>query len=142
MNLIEQDNFFTVEYCEKIINNFKKYENNYKRHSKRSFIDLLDYQDDDLFKEIINKYFEKDKIKNIQIVSWDVGETAPWHDDSKYYKHTTITYLNEGYLGGRTIVQNNEIVPKTGKYVKFDSKEKHMVTKLISGERFVLICWY
>jgi predicted 2-oxoglutarate/Fe(II)-dependent dioxygenase YbiX len=35
-----------------------------------------------------------------------------------------------------------EIKPETGKYVEFNSNRKHMVTELISGERFVLLCWY
>jgi hypothetical protein len=143
MNLVIIDNFLTEDFCNKLIENFKKYKNKHRKFNNRYLIKLNEYKEDVLFKEAINKYFKQDKkIKNIEILSWEIGESHPLHNDAKFYDYTTITYLNENYVGGRTIVNNIEIEPKIGKYIGFDSKEMHMVTELISGERYVLICWY
>ena len=137
------DNFLTKDFCNQLINTFKKYKNDYVKFNNRYLIYLNKYTNDSLFKETISKYYKKDKtIKTIQIVSWEIGESHPLHNDERYYNYTTITYLNENYLGGRTVVNNIEIEPKIGKYIGFDSKEMHMVTELMSGERYVLICWY
>ena len=99
--------------------------------------------DKEITNHVIKKLERKDtKINCVQIVFWPVGESHDWHDDTIYYDITTITYLNEDFEGGRTIVEDVEIKPETGKYVEFNSNKKHMVSKLISGERFVLLCWY
>jgi hypothetical protein len=140
--IIQIDNFLSKDICLKLILKFKEeYNGKYQKYCDRFLLNLLEHRNDELFNEIIKKY-ESEKIKNIEIVFWTIGEFHDWHDDSKYYNTTTITYLNDDYEGGRTIVDKVEIKPKIGKYVKFDSKINHMVTKLIKGERFVLICWY
>jgi hypothetical protein len=140
--IIQIDNFLSKDICLKLILKFKEeYNEKYQKYCDRFLLNLLEHRNDELFNEIIKKY-ESEKIKNIEIVFWTVGEFHDWHDDSKYYNTTIITYLNDDYEGGRTIIDKVEIEPKIGKYVKFDSKINHMVTKLTKGERFVLICWY
>lgn len=137
------NNFLTKKECENLIEKFKSLDGHFKLFQKRYIINLNHWPAEQLFTNVIKKFIRKDlKINNIEIIFWPVGEYHDWHDDTIYYDVTTITYLNEGYEGGRTIVEDIEIKPETGKYIEFDSNKKHMVTKLISGERFVLLCWY
>jgi hypothetical protein len=137
------NNFLTKKECENLIEKFKSLDGYFKLFQKRYIINLNHWPEEQLFTDVIKKFIRKDlKINNIEIIFWPVGEYHDWHDDTIYYDVTTITYLNEGYEGGRTIVEDIEIKPETGKYIEFDSNKKHMVTKLISGERFVLLCWY
>jgi hypothetical protein len=137
------NNFLTKKECEDLIEKFKSLNGNYTSYKKRYLINLNNWPKEELFVNIIKKFKKDDiKINNLEIVFWPVGESHDWHDDTIYYDITTITYLNEDYEGGRTIVEDVEIKPETGKYVEFNSNKKHMVTELISGERFVLLCWY
>jgi hypothetical protein len=137
------NNFLTREICENLIEKFKSLNKYYISFKKRYLINLKDWPKELLFADIIKKFERNDtKIDCIQIVFWPIGESHEWHDDTIYYDMTTITYLNENYEGGRTVVEDVEIKPETGKYIEFNSNKKHMVTELISGERFVLLCWY
>ena len=137
------NNFLSKEECKNLIKKFKSLDGNFILYEKRYLINLDNWPKEQLFIDVIKKFERKDiKINCVQIVFWPVGESHGWHDDTIYYDITTITYLNEDYEGGRTIVEDVEIKPETGKYVEFNSNKKHMVTKLISGERFVLLCWY
>lgn len=136
-------NFLTNEECINLINKFKSLNGNYTIYGKRYLINFDQFSDEPLFVDIVKKFKREDiKIKCMQIVFWPVGESHNWHDDTIYYDITTITYLNDSYEGGRTIVENIEIEPEVGKYIEFNSSKMHMVTELISGERFVLLCWY
>jgi hypothetical protein len=137
------NNFLSNEECKDLIEKFKSLDGRFTIFRNRFLINLKQWPEESLFINTIKK-FERDdiKIKNIHIVFWPVGESHDWHDDTVHYDITTITYLNENYDGGRTIVEDIEITPETGKYVEFNSNRKHMVTKLISGHRFVLLCWY
>jgi hypothetical protein len=137
------NNFLSKEECKNLIEKFKSLDGNFILYEKRYLINLDNWPKEQLFIDVIKKLERKDtKINCVQIVFWPVGESHDWHDDTIYYDITTITYLNEDYDGGRTIVEDVEIKPETGKYVEFNSNKKHMVTELISGERFVLLCWY
>ena len=137
------ENFLPEKNCKNLIKRFKEYNGKFEKFNKRFLLKLLNYPEDNLFKETIDLYYlPNQKIENIEILFWELGESHAWHKDSVFYKYTTITYLNEGYVGGKTIIENNIIEPKTGKYVGFDADKMHCVTELKSGQRFVLICWY
>jgi hypothetical protein len=137
------NNFLSKKECENLIEKFKSLNGNYILFNKRYLIDINNWSKEQLFVDIIKKYEREDiKINCMQIIFWPIGESHEWHDDTVYYDITTITYLNENYEGGRTIVEDIEIKPESGKYIEFNSNIKHMVTKLTSGERFVLLCWY
>jgi predicted 2-oxoglutarate/Fe(II)-dependent dioxygenase YbiX len=58
-------------------------------------------------------------------------------------KLTLIIQLSEkdSYEGGVLIIDNNPISKQIGNLVLFDSGVIHEVTKLSSGERFVLVSW-
>jgi len=139
--------FLSKDLCDNLINRFKDYDGNYRIFNKRYTLNLLNYPNDILFKQVVEKYKQNNKeIKNIKLIFWPIGEFHKWHNDTIYYDYTSITYLNEGYVGGRTIIKENnediEIEPKIGKYIGFESNLQHKVTELIEGHRFVLLCWY
>jgi len=150
LDLTEEDNFLhpnICKYCIDIIkNNLHKTKTFFKRKVlyigdslDPTIINLLDY-----YKSLYKNHY----IKNIEIVYWPVGELHTWHIDTGYknelknYDITTITYLNENYEGGRTIVKDKTIEPKIGKIVKFSAEIPHMVTELTKGERYVIVAWY
>jgi hypothetical protein len=76
----------------------------------------------------------------------------PWHYDNqsdKYRSHTAILYINDGFEGGHTCFKEadfgpfREVKPKAGTLVSFSVAENaHAVTKLISGDRYVLNMWF
>ena len=78
----------------------------------------------------------------------------PWHYDNqsegvKYRSHTVILYINDEFTGGHTCFKEadfgpfREVTPKAGTLVGFKVAENaHAVTKLLSGERFVLNIWF
>lgn len=78
----------------------------------------------------------------------------PWHYDNqsegvKYRSHTAIIYINDEFTGGHTCFKEadfgpyREVTPKAGTLVGFKVAENaHAVTKLLSGERFVLNMWF
>jgi hypothetical protein len=63
--------------------------------------------------------------------------------------HTAILYLNDGFEGGFTQFKETDfgpfrqVQPAAGKMIAFDvAKNAHAVSKLISGERYVLNMWF
>lgn len=78
----------------------------------------------------------------------------PWHFDNqsegvKYRTHTAILYINDEFTGGHTCFKEaefgpyREVTPKAGTLVGFTVADNaHAVTKLLSGERFVLNMWF
>ena len=92
-----------------------------------------------------NVFINTIKVRNKktgEIREMPIGEFHNLHDDTIFYDITTITYLNEDYEGGRTVVEGTEIKPEIGKFIEFKSNKKHLVTQLTKGERYVLLCWY
>ena len=78
----------------------------------------------------------------------------PWHYDDqsegvKHRTHTAILYLNDQFEGGLTQFQEadfgpfRQVQPQTGKMIAFAvAHNAHAVSKLISGERYVLNMWF
>lgn len=92
------------------------------------------------------------------VVLWKKGRSHPRHKDNGYpqdgniYKnrvYTSITYLNEGYIGGETFIKTEHgtdyiSVPKTGTTVIFPSDEsaEHGVYEVKEGLRVTLPIWF
>ena len=103
------------------------------------------YDQNKLISKIIDKYkklLPLDNLDHFQLIFWPIGEYHSWHDDTEFYDTTTITYLNEDFVGGITHVEDYKIKPSIGKICIFESYKKHKVTKLEAGERFVILAWY
>lgn len=81
-----------------------------------------------------------------QVVEWKVGSSQAYHRDKTSDKTvlTSITYLNDDYVGGQTSIENDiDIVPKLGRTVYFDGLHYvHGVKKIEKGVRYTLPIWY
>ena len=145
LDLMEEDsNFLNPDICKYCINYIEKNIDKTKIYNKRHVLHINETLDSTLINVLTcykNLYLDH-YLNNIEIVYWPVGERHVWHTDDVYYHKTTITYLNEDYEGGRTIVKDKIIQPKTGRVIKFDSSVLHAVTQLTKGKRYVIVAWY
>ena len=90
-----------------------------------------------------DKRFET--IQNIEIVKYPQDASKSWHYDLSRETTTgaSITYLNDNYIGGHTIIEGVDVTPLQGRTVYFDGQEhKHAVSNVIKGCRYTLSIWY
>ncbi len=82
----------------------------------------------------------------VRLVLWSKGSKQLLHFDKARDTTTltSITYLNDDFVGGKTFFENEVVVkPETGKTVFFNGcKYKHGVSQVTSGFRYVLAIWY
>jgi leucine proline-enriched proteoglycan (leprecan) len=66
------------------------------------------------------------------------------HQDQNHRDYSSVLYLNDNFTGGKTYFPSDNFTcnPKKGKIIFFSSRTYHGVTKVISGERYTLPCWY
>ena len=86
-----------------------------------------------------------DEVDWSQIVVYDTGCSKNFHLDHASDKTTgtSVTFLNEDFVGGEAIVEGVQIVPIKGRTYYMDGKMyKHAVLNVIQGARFTLTCWY
>ena len=95
------------------------------------------------------------------LVLWKPGQSMPRHVDDgsdqidentkemlRIRKYTSVTYLNDDYVGGETYLRNGDedfiSVPTKGATILFygDDRNAHGVNKLESGTRMILSCWF
>ena len=95
------------------------------------------------------------------LVLWKPGQSMPRHVDNgsdqidentkemlRIRKYTSVTYLNDDYVGGETYLRNGDedfiSVPTKGATILFygDDRNAHGVNKLESGTRMILSCWF
>jgi len=144
--MIEIENFLHKNICKYLIDYFKQNKIHSKKFHKRSLISLLDFPvDDNIVLNIINLYKKikpSSKLCHMELLYWPPGESHDWHDDTIYYDYTTITNLNDNFIGGETIVEKYKVIPKTGKIILFNANKIHKVNILEKGERYVIVAWY
>lgn len=94
----------------------------------------------------VTEYFNKNVIDWCEIVRWPCDSWQSYHLDKASEKTTltSITYLNENFDGGCTIMHDGtKVKPKTGRTVIFDgNKYIHGVEPILKGERYTLPIWY
>jgi hypothetical protein len=96
--------------------------------------------------QITQKYFDLNVIDWCEIVKWPCDSWQSYHLDKASEKTTltSITYLNENFDGGCTIMHDGtKVKPKTGRTVIFDGNRYiHGVEPILKGERYTLPIWY
>ena len=101
-----------------------------------------------LVNKIKDQAVEKDKFKQIelaQIVTYPTGSSLHFHFDEARETTTgaSITFLNDGFVGGEAALEAIKISPLTGRTYYFDGKMyKHGVLNVIKGVRHTLSVWY
>ena len=144
------DNFLDDKDCQQLIDFFESNTNLQEPYYStiKVSIETLD-KFNNLF-EKLNK--ESLTIKNsvldwTQIVKWPDNSGQGSHLDissDDNLSHTSICYLNDGYLGGQTYFEEGTIFkPKKGRIIFFDSLfYRHGVTPVKKGPRYTLATWY
>lgn len=99
--------------------------------------------------KIIQSFVFNDKrfefIEQIEIVQYKVGTSKAYHYDSSRNSTsaTSVTYLNDNYVGGQTVIDGISIQPISGRTVYFDGKlHKHCVNHILKGTRYTITIWY
>ena len=138
----EYKNFFSLEECNALINNFKKEAHHHETYRDTTFLALKDTSPK--LRNTLQKDFNI--ILNYgQIVHWPDGSFMDRHYDGATFKDndfSAICYLNNNFKGGRTVVQNKIINPEIGKIVVFNSREMAHGVEEVIGDRFTYISWW
>ena len=90
-----------------------------------------------------DKRFET--LQNVEIVKYPAGAQKGWHYDTARTTTTgaSITYINDDYIGGHTIIDGVDVQPVTGRTVYFDGLEsRHAVSHIVKRDRYTISCWY
>lgn len=149
--IVVVDNFFSSKQCLETILFYKKNTDlSYYYPTNNTFpLDLLKLLDHEIFDpfllvdNFVKKFFKNIILSNLEIVRWVEGSQMNDHIDQGD-KLGVFIYLNDNYQGGHLVINETTIIkPQTGKLVFFKNGELfHKVTKVSTGNRFVLAGWY
>jgi hypothetical protein len=100
--------------------------------------------------QTLSKLFYRDNLDvNLYLEYWSIVQMLPGidmevHQDQNHRDYSSVLYLNDNFTGGKTYFPSDNFTcnPKKGKIIFFSSRTYHGVTKVISGERYTLPCWY
>ena len=89
-------------------------------------------------------------METVTLSFWPKNSKQNFHIDKTRMEtdYTSITYLNQNFQGGKTLVfeDANHMMtcsPKTGRLLCFDGKKHyHGVTQIESQDRYTLNIWY
>ena len=154
--IIILDDILTVDECKNLIDIYQKNKESAHTHGNPTIYPLnidniLDGKEIALeiakrIEQTTDKYFNLNIIDWCEIVKWPCDTWQSYHLDaaSKNTSLTSITYLNENFDGGCTIMHDGtKVKPKIGRTVIFDgNKYIHGVEPILKGERYTLPIWY
>lgn len=76
---------------------------------------------------------------------YEVGQQFDWHYDGCFERDngersflTVLIYLNEGFTGGETTIENLDIIPCRGMALVFVHQMLHKGQPVITGQKYVL----
>tara|TARA_R110002020_G_scaffold63177_1_gene168952 strand:+ start:1216 stop:1677 length:462 start_codon:yes stop_codon:yes gene_type:complete len=144
------DDFLTERECNILIEHYTERKDFVKKYHTNLCLDL---DPNDLkikfLKDKLNywaNYYYQSEIDWFQIVQWPTGAFQPVHLDttSPLTTCSSITYLNDDFLGGNTFFNEGTIFkPKKRRTLFFDGMHfRHGVTTVQKGIRFVVASWY
>ena len=100
----------------------------------------------EVFEHLIPDHPDFDTITYMQIVHYAQDAMFPFHKDVAEDTDfgTMIMQLNEGYKGGRLIVNGNYIASSEGTCTFFNNSTQvwHGVEPIYEGDRYVLLVWF
>jgi len=154
--IIILDNVLTIDECKNLIHIYQKNKEYAHEWGNPTFYPL-NFNKILIDKEIVfniyqkieqttNKYFTNNILEWCEIVKWPCNSWQEYHLDisSKNTTLTSITYLNDSFDGGCTIMHDGtKIKPKMGRTLIFDgNKYIHGVEPILNGERYTFPVWY
>ena len=157
-----KENFIDHKSCKDIINFYRKNKNNSYLHHKSYPLNVYDCEKNFSTEPIkkLKNIFEEIKIicknysdnthslscYNYQITKWPIGSSMPWHCDLEHTTFSCILYLNDFYIGGRTLFENVDDIRMQRKgnllIMKNSDTIEHSVEKIIFGTRYTLSLWF
>jgi hypothetical protein len=158
--ILFEKNFINKSLCREIINFYKKNQaKSYIHHESYplNIYDCDEYFSTDTIKNLKSIFLE---IKNLcenycdcpnslscynyQITKWPMRSNMPWHFDLDHTTFSCIVYLNDSYLGGRTLFRDNQKVKDSGSLliIKNPYEIEHSVEKIYFGCRYTLSLWF
>jgi hypothetical protein len=144
MRITIVDNFISNEQIEYLLNFYK---NNI--HLRKKWNTTFPINITGLFKDLENKYNcfnKKNCVDWFEIVHWPKGSFQEFHKDSASQNTvlTSITYLNNDFVGGETVFEDGTIIkPKKGRTLFFDGQYyTHKVNLIKKGNRYTVPVWY
>jgi hypothetical protein len=100
----------------------------------------------EVFEHLIPDHPDFDTITYMQVVHYAQDAMFPFHKDIAEDTDfgTMILQLNEGYKGGRLIVDGNYIAKNEGTATFFNNSTQmwHGVEPVYEGDRYVLLVWF
>lgn len=83
--------------------------------------------------------------ERLRFYRYDIGQQFDWHYDG-YFERTNgershltfMIYLNEGFTGGETTLENIAIAPKKGLALFFIHQIRHKGQPVVDGRKYVL----
>ena len=143
------DNLLSQSECNMLIDYYKKNENFSKKFRDVYPLALKTKDPNINFLEtklnFISKNFNSE-IDWFEIVKWPINSTQALQFDTASQKTTltSITYLNDDYIGGQTYYEDGTIFkPKKGRGVFFNGQYyKHGVKPVDKNIRYVVAAWY
>ena len=102
----------------------------------------------ELVKDVKRRVYHDNRfsvLQNVEIVKYPCGACKGFHHDRARPTTTgaSITYINDDYIGGHTIVEGVDVQPLTGRTVYFDGMEfRHGVSNVLKRDRYTISMWY
>ena len=157
-----EDNFLEEDECENLIRIFDDWSIRSTKHRDIHFLHLYNIEMDLSDEQFCNKICERINKRINQITNkkyfMEAVNLSFWPENSKQNFHidkarmqtdyTSITYLNQNFQGGKTLVFEDAnhmmtCTPKTGRLLCYDGKKHyHGVTPIESQNRYTLNIWY
>ena len=123
-----------------------------QEHEDTYFLDvdecehILLHQYRDKIFDKANELFGNLEVEWSHVVEWSEGHGQNYHIDEASTETvlTSITYLNDDYDGGETLILGDmAIFPRTGRTVFFNGRYYgHGVNAISNGTRYTLSTWY
>ncbi len=147
------DNFLSHEECDYLINFYEKNKDIQRLYQMSNGVPIMEIEitiikEFDSLREKLNKhvYSQGCKVDWINIVKWGNGCSKNLHQDlaSTETVYSSISYLNQGYIGGKTYFEDGtSVAPVKGRSLFFDGVYyKHGVLAVQNPPRYVVACWF
>lgn len=84
-------------------------------------------------------------LQEVEIVKYPCGAHKAFHYDKARPTNTgaSITYLNDDYIGGHTMVEGIDVQPLSGRTIYFNGRKyRHSVSNVLKRDRYTLSMWY
>jgi hypothetical protein len=127
----------------------KQYDGVWKYYQLPLIVSKQDYNAVMALAEYVKTFVSHDEkyqfLHYVDITLYPQGVSKPFHFDVARYTTTgsSITYLNDNFVGGQTVIGGVSVQPLVGRTVYFDGKaDSHCVMDVVKGNRYTLSTWY